>query len=132
MIQLVALASVAFALLGAWGGWQRLEAKEAKARVETVTYQRDSALKQAKDSEQELVAQRQRAAATDALLVERDNRIRRLQQSQQIIKGEYENLRKKLEAADIACLTRDMPDALLERLRLGPPDVHKDGKGPSS
>ena len=132
MIQLVALASVAFALLGVWGGWQRLEAKEAQARVETVTYQRDSALKQAKDSEQELVAQRQRAAATDALLVERDNRIRRLQQSQQIIKGEYENLRKKLEAADIACLTRDMPDALLERLRLGPPDVHKDGKGPSS
>lgn len=125
----VALAALAFALVSAWGLYYRGEANTAKAENAAVVQQRNLALSQAQASEAELTAQRQRAAQTDALLVERDNRLRALNQAHRAIKGEYENLRAKVSEVDSACLVRVLPDAYLERLRDKPADVHKDGKG---
>jgi uncharacterized protein HemX len=95
--------------------YQRAEAARASARV----WEERAAhyLQVAGESEKEKAKLKAAAKALDTALVERDRRARALEETKRKLQGELDVIRSTLPVEDQSCLTRELPPALVERLR---------------
>ena len=119
-LQLYALvaAVVAFAGLGLAVAYYKNSASRAEAEATLARDQRDRAVEAVKAQEETNKALRALNKSLDAAIVERDKRAKALEVARQTLAKELDELKKTLSAEDQACLDRDLPNALLERLRL--------------
>lgn len=118
-------AVLAFAGLSLAVAYYKNSAARAEAEATLARDQRDRALQSLKDSEEANARLKELNQALDAAIVERDKRAKALEEARQKARKEINELKTKLDAADQACLDRQLPDALLERLRdnAGNPDA---------
>ena len=115
----VALGALAvFTALSLAVAYYRNSASRAEAEAALARDQRDRAIQTIKDQEKAIAAITAAKAALDLAIVERDRRARELEATKRRIANELDVLRKTLPQADQDCLVRDLPDSLVERLRL--------------
>jgi hypothetical protein len=115
--------------LTAWGFKNKAEA--AQARLEQVTSERDRAIAAARDLEATNETLRLAAKILDDQLVAIRKREVELNAQKRALQTKLDAIARTLSEADQACLSRDLPDALAERLRNGSGDRHEDGKAAS-
>jgi hypothetical protein len=113
-------AVLAFAGLSLAVAYYKNSAARAQAEATLARDQRDRAIQAVKDAEEANQKLKALNEALDAAIVERDKRAKALEDARQKARREINELKTKLDAADQACLDRDLPPALLERLRDGP------------
>jgi hypothetical protein len=111
-------ALVTFAGLGLAVAYYKNSAARAQAEATLARDQRDRAVQAVKDSEEANKALRALNDSLDKALVERDKRAKALEVARQNLAKELDAIKKTVSAEDQACLDRDLPNALLERLRL--------------
>ena len=128
-IQLYAALGVVVLIAGlsvaAWG--YRHKAAAAEARVHEVVGQRDRAIAAAKANEEAARRLAQLNEALNAAIVERDKRARALEEARRRIARELDEIKATLPQADQDCLDRPLPNALAERLRVGPGNPNAGG-----
>ena len=127
-VKLYALAAVGILVLSLSGAvyilylWHQEDTAKlalAKQKYEEVS----NALAESEANNAKLVAMQKEL---DAAVLERDKRLRALNEAKRKLSDELDGLRKTLPAEDQACLTRDLPDAVLGLLRGGPGNGDKD------
>ena len=97
--------------------YYRNSAERAEAEATLARDQRDHAIAAVKEA-QETIERIERAKnELDKAIVERDKRAKALEAAKRKVANELAELKKSLPAEDVACLDRDLPPALLERLR---------------
>jgi hypothetical protein len=111
-------ALVTFAGLGLAVAYYKNSAARAQAEATLARDQRDRAVEAVKASEEANATLKALTASLDAALVERDKRAKELEVAKRRISSELDAIKKTVSAEDQACLDRDLPNALLERLRL--------------
>lgn len=117
----VALAGLAVVTgLGFAVAYYKNSADRAEAEATLARDKRDRAVQAVKASEEANQKLKALNAALDEAIVERDKRAKELEAAKRRISKELDELRKTLPQEDIACLDRDLPSAILERLRVGP------------
>ena len=132
--QIYVLGAAVFVVLGLLAGvaYYKNQAGRYEAEAALARDQRDRAVEAVKASEEANQKLQALNASLDAAIVERDKRAKALVVAQANLRKELGELRKTLDEKDIACLDRDLPDAILERLRGRPgnPDEDRNPKGP--
>ena len=98
--------------------YYRNSAQRADAEATLARDQRDRAIQAVKASEAANAKLKELNAALDKAIVDRDQRAKALEEAKRRISKELDELKKSLPQADQDCLDRDLPNALLERLRL--------------
>lgn len=116
---LVALVAV-IGGLGIAVAYYKNSAARAEAEAALVRDQRDRAIEAVKASEAANQKLKELNNALDAALVERDKRAKELERAKRNLTNEINSLKESLAEEDRRCLDRDLPDALLERLRIDP------------
>jgi predicted nucleic acid-binding Zn-ribbon protein len=112
-------ALVTFAGLGLAVAYYKNSAARAQAEATLARDQRDRAIDAIKASEEANKRLKDLNKALNAAVVERDRRARDLAEARRAAMVEINELKHSLDEADRKCLDRDLPSALLERLRQG-------------
>ena len=114
----VALALMAVvAGLGLAVAYYRNDAKRADAEATLARDQRDRAINAVKEAQASIERLKAAKDALDVVIVERDKRAKELETAKRKVAHELSELKKTLATEDQACLDRDLPPAILERLR---------------
>ena len=114
----VALALMAVvAGLGLAVAYYRNDAKRADAEATLARDQRDRAINAVKEAQASIERLKAAKDALDVAIVERDKRAKELETAKRKVAHELSELKKTLATEDQACLDRDLPPAILERLR---------------
>ena len=92
-------------------------AARADAEATLARDQRDRAMNAVKEAQASIERLKAAKDALDLAIVERDKRAKALEAARRALGKELDELRKTLPQADQDCLVRDLPPALLERLR---------------
>jgi uncharacterized coiled-coil DUF342 family protein len=118
MPYVVLAAVLAFAGLSLAVAYYKNSAARAEAEATLARDQRDRAVNAVKEAQASIERLKELSTKLDAAIVERDKRAKELEAAKRKAHAEINELKKSLAAADQACLDRDLPSALLERLRL--------------
>ena len=112
--------------LGLAVAYYKNSAARAEAEATLARDQRDRAIEAVKAAQETIDRIKAAKEALDVAIVERDRRAKVLEAAKQRIAKELDELKKTLPAEDQDCLDRELPPALLERLRVGPahPDAN--------
>lgn len=114
----VALAGVVLvALLSAAGYGLYERGNAARAELKSVQALLAQTTQDLAESEADKAYLRDLQKRLDVAVKERDARYAALQKAKKDLDAEYETLRGKVDAADQACLDRDLPDSYRERLQ---------------
>ena len=118
-------AVLTFAGLSLAVAYYKNSAARADAEATLARDQRDRAVQAVKDQEEAIKAISAAKAALDEAIVERDKRAKALTATTAALRSEINVLKQSLDEADRTCLDRDLPPAILERLRDGPGNPDK-------
>ena len=110
-------AVLAFAGLGLAVAYYKNSAARADAEASLARDQRDRAINAVKEAQASIDAIKAAKDALDKAIVERDKRAKELEAAKRKASAEINDLKKSLSEADRSCLARELPPALLERLR---------------
>ena len=114
----VALALMAVvAGLGLAVAYYKNSAARADAEATLARDQRDRAINAVKEAQASIERLKAAKDALDLAIVERDKRAKELETAKRKVAHELSELKKTLATEDQACLDRDLPPAILERLR---------------
>ena len=120
---LVTALVITLASLG-YAGFERVKRQGSEARAEkekadasAARDERDRATRLSRSLEKAAEEARGKAVALDLLLTEKTKRERTLENDKLSLKGSYDDLRKKLDSADLECLARTLPPSIADRLR---------------
>ena len=92
-------------------------AARADAEATLARDQRDRAINAVKEAQASIERLKAAKDALDVAIVERDKRAKELETAKRKVAHELSELKKTLATEDQACLDRDLPPAILERLR---------------
>ena len=92
-------------------------AEKEKADASAARNERDRATRLNRTFEKAAEEARGKAAALDLILSEKTKREQTLEKDKLALKGSYDDLRKKLDSADLECLARTLPPSIADRLR---------------
>ena len=114
----VALAALAvIAGLSLTVAYYKNSAARADAEATLARDQRDRAINAVKEAQASIERLKAAKDALDVAIVERDKRAKELETAKRKVAHELSELKKTLATEDQACLDRDLPPAILERLR---------------
>ena len=124
-------AVLAFLGVGGYAAYERQSAAAARSEAELARKERDGLLTQLAQSEIDKAALEKARNDLDVALAAREKRQVALAEAYRKLEVAYAEIQKTVAPEDQACLARDLPPAILARLRDGTADGNADKQAES-